>query len=50
MNSKYTWSPTFAVNVEGVKSALAVMAVIEPETKGLTVDDIADTSIAGTTP
>ena len=48
--SKYTWSSTFGINVDGVKSALAVMALVEPETRNLTVDDVADTSIAGTTP
>jgi NitT/TauT family transport system substrate-binding protein len=49
-SSPYTWSSTFAVNVEGIKSALAVMAVLDPTTVGLTVDDVVDTSIAGTTP
>ena len=39
-----------AVNVEGVRSALSVMATIQPDTKDLTLDDIADTSIAGTSP
>ena len=48
--SKYTWSSTSAVNLDGIKSALAVMANIDPETKNLTVDDVADTSIAGTIP
>jgi ABC-type nitrate/sulfonate/bicarbonate transport system substrate-binding protein len=48
--SPYTWSSTSAINPDGIKSALAVMANIDPETKGLTMDDVADTSIAGTTP
>jgi ABC-type nitrate/sulfonate/bicarbonate transport system substrate-binding protein len=50
VNSPYTWSSTLAVNVDGVKSALAVMAMVDPATKNVTVDDIVDTSIAGTTP
>ena len=50
MTSKYTWSPTLAINTEGVKAALAVMADAVPETNKLTLDDVVDTSIAGTTP
>jgi ABC-type nitrate/sulfonate/bicarbonate transport system substrate-binding protein len=50
VQSKFTWSSTLAVSVEGMKSALAVMAAIDPDAKNLTVDDVADTSIAGTTP
>ena len=50
ISGNWTWSSTFAVNVEGVKSALAVMATLDPETKNLTIDDVVDTSIAGTTP
>jgi NitT/TauT family transport system substrate-binding protein len=50
VSSNFTWSSTYAVNVEGIKSALAVMASVDPDTKGVTIDDIVDTSIAGTTP
>ena len=49
-SSPYTWSSTFAMNVKGVESALAVMATIDPKTVGLKVEDVVDTSIAGTTP
>jgi ABC-type nitrate/sulfonate/bicarbonate transport system substrate-binding protein len=50
VSSPYTWSSTYAINVDGVKSALAVMGTLDASTKSLTVDDIADTSIAGTKP
>ena len=50
ISSKFTWSSTGAVNIDGVKSALEVMATIEPDTKNLKIDDVVDTSIAGTTP
>ena len=50
VSSKYTWSSTNAVNTAGIKSALEVMATIVPETKGLTVADVVDTSIAGEVP
>ena len=50
ISSKFTWSSTYAVNVEGIKSALAVMAMVDPDTKNLTIDDMVDTSIGGTTP
>ena len=50
VTSPFSWSSTFAVNVEGVTSALAIMATFDPETKGLTVNDVVDTSITGTTP
>jgi ABC-type nitrate/sulfonate/bicarbonate transport system substrate-binding protein len=50
MNSRYTWSSTGAVNTAGIEAALAIEATVNPETKGLTVADLVDTSIAGTTP
>jgi NitT/TauT family transport system substrate-binding protein len=50
VSGKYTWSSTYALSLDGIKSALAVVAIMDPETKNLTVDDVADTSIAGTTP
>ena len=50
ITNQWTWSSTLAVNVEGVKSALAVMAVVDPKTVGLTLDDVVDSSFAGTTP
>jgi ABC-type nitrate/sulfonate/bicarbonate transport system substrate-binding protein len=50
LSSKYTWSKTLAVNVAGVKTALAAMATMDPKTAGLTVDDVVDTSMTGTTP
>lgn len=49
-SSPFTWSSTNAVNVESVGSALSVMAGLVPETSHLSIDDIVDTSIAGTTP
>jgi NitT/TauT family transport system substrate-binding protein len=50
VSSKYTWSKTLAVNTEGVESAIAMMAELVPETRALKLDDIVDTSIAGTAP
>lgn len=50
VNSKYTWSSTYAVNTDGIEAALAIEATLNPETKGLTVADLVDTSIAGTSP
>lgn len=49
-SSPFTWSTTNAVNTESVSSALGVMAELVPETKHLTLADLVDTSIAGTTP
>jgi ABC-type nitrate/sulfonate/bicarbonate transport system substrate-binding protein len=50
VSSPYTWSNTWALNVEGSKEALSLMAKIQTDTQNLTIDDIADTSIAGTKP
>jgi ABC-type nitrate/sulfonate/bicarbonate transport system substrate-binding protein len=50
VSSKYTWSSKFGINMEGMKNALAVMATLDPSTKNITLDDITDTSIAGTAP
>ena len=50
VSSKFTWSSTYAVNVDGVKSALAVLATLDPTAQALTIDDVADTTIAGTSP
>ena len=50
VSSKFSWSSTYGINVDGVKSALTVMATLDPATKTLTLDDIVDTSIAGTSP
>jgi hypothetical protein len=49
-SSKYTWSSTYAINTVGIQSALGVVATLVPETRNLAVADVADTSIAGTTP
>lgn len=49
-NSAYTWSSTFAVNIEGVKSALEMEITRTPEAAGITLANLIDTSIAGTTP
>jgi ABC-type nitrate/sulfonate/bicarbonate transport system substrate-binding protein len=49
-SSPFTWSTTNGVNTESISSALDVMAELVPETKHLTVNDIVDASIAGTTP
>jgi NitT/TauT family transport system substrate-binding protein len=50
VSSKFTWSSTNAINTIGLESALGVMASFVPETKNLTVKDIADTTIAGAAP
>jgi NitT/TauT family transport system substrate-binding protein len=50
ISGKYSWSSTFALDVDGIKSAIEVVGAIDPKAKGLTLDDVADTSIAGTTP
>jgi NitT/TauT family transport system substrate-binding protein len=50
ISSKYTWSKTLAVNTEGVQSTIDMMQVLVPETKNVKLDDVVDTSIAGTTP
>jgi hypothetical protein len=50
VSSPYTWSSTYGVNVTGVNSALAVMSTLDETVKSLTFDDVADTSVAGTTP
>ena len=49
-SSTFVWSSTFAVNVEEITSALALMASVDPSTKGLSVDDVVDSSVAGTAP
>jgi NitT/TauT family transport system substrate-binding protein len=50
VSSPYSWSSTYAVDVDGMKSALATMNILQPNTKSLTVDDVVDTSVAGTSP
>lgn len=49
-SSPYTWSATTALNPASLKDTLAAIARIVPGAKTLTVNDIADTSIAGTSP
>ncbi len=48
-NSDYTWSSTFAINTKGVETALELEKARTPEAAGLTLADLVDTSIAGTT-
>jgi ABC-type nitrate/sulfonate/bicarbonate transport system substrate-binding protein len=48
--SPYHWSATGAMNAEGLEEAIRIMGQLEPELKGLSLDDVADFSIAGSTP
>jgi hypothetical protein len=47
-SSPYTWSATTALNPVSLTQTLSAIARVVPQAKGLTVADIADTSIAGT--
>lgn len=49
-SSPYTWSATTALNPVSLTETLSAIARVVPQAKGLTVGDIADTSIAGTNP
>jgi len=42
----FTWSSTYAVNREGIDSALAVMGQMVPETARLKIADVADFTVA----
>jgi NitT/TauT family transport system substrate-binding protein len=48
--SPYQWSVTHAMNAEGIKEAMKIVVELEPELRSVTIDDVADFSIAGTSP
>lgn len=49
-DGSYTWSSTSALDMPGIKEALAATSIVIPAAKSLTVGDIADTSLTGTQP
>jgi NitT/TauT family transport system substrate-binding protein len=50
MAGRWTWSATSALNPAGIKEAIAATSILVPQAKSLSLSDVADTSITGTSP
>lgn len=46
----YTWSSTYGLDPKSLQDAISAVSLVIPQAKSLTLNDVADTSIAGTTP
>ena len=46
----YTWSSTFGLDTKSLQAAIAAVSLVIPQAKSLALNDVADTTFAGTTP